>query len=57
MNNNSNNNTSDSTNAQVRVLSDQIKKLSVDNGNLEKQLKAKDLSIKEGQKEKEDLIR
>jgi hypothetical protein len=47
------NNNGDSTNIQVRVLSDQIKKLSVDNGNLEKQLKSKDLLIKE----KEDLLR
>jgi len=51
------NNNGDSSNIQVRVISDQIKKLSVDNGNLEKQLKAKDLLIKEGQKEKDDLIR
>jgi len=50
-------NNGDSSNVQVRVISDQIKKLSVDNGNLEKQLKAKDLLIKEGQKEKDDLLR
>jgi hypothetical protein len=57
--NNNNNNTPpvDATNAQVRVLSEQMKKLSVDNGNFEKQLKAKELLIKEGQKEKDDLIR
>jgi hypothetical protein len=51
------NNNGDSSNVQVRVISDQIKKLSVDNGNLEKKLKAKDLLIKEGQKEKDDLLR
>jgi len=51
------NNNTDSTNIQVRVLSDQIKKLSVDNGNLEKQLKTKELLIQEIQKEKDDLLR
>jgi hypothetical protein len=56
-NNNNNNNNGDAANVQVRVISDQIKKLSVDNGNLEKQLKAKELLIKEIQKEKDDLFR
>jgi hypothetical protein len=51
------NNNTDSTNIQVRVLSDQIKKLSVDNGNFEKQLKTKELLIQEIQKEKDDLLR
>ncbi len=51
-----NNNNPDSTNIQVRVLSDQMKKLSVDNGNLEKQVNNKDLIIKELQKEKDDLL-
>jgi hypothetical protein len=54
---NNNNNNNDSTNVQVRVLTEQIKKLSVDNGNLEKQLNTKDLVIKEAQKEKDDLLR
>ena len=53
---NNNNNNTDSTNIQVRVLSDQMKKLSVDNGNLEKQVNNKDLIIKELQKEKDDLL-
>ena len=44
-------------NAQIRVLSEQMKKLSVDNGNLEKQLKARDASLKDTQKEREDLVR
>lgn len=52
-----NNNNTDPGNVQVRVLSDQIKKLSVDNGNFEKQLKAKELLIKEIQKEKDEVIR
>lgn len=52
-----NNSGGEAGNAQLRVISDQIKKLSVDNGNLEKQLKTKDVSLKEGQKEKDDLVR
>jgi hypothetical protein len=51
------NNGTDSANAQLRVISEQIKKLSVDNGNLEKQVKTKELLLKDGQKEKDDLIR
>ena len=34
--NNNNNNNGDSSNVQVRVISDQIKKLSVDNGKFRK---------------------
>jgi len=50
-------NTDDSSNIKVQVLSEQIKKLSVDNGNLEKKAHSKELLAKEAQKEKEDLIR
>ncbi|CAF4271231.1 unnamed protein product, partial [Adineta steineri] len=42
---------------QNRVIAEQIKKLSIDNGKYEKQLQEKDLTIKAIQKEKEDLIR
>lgn len=49
------NSNADTTNAQLRVLIEQTKKLSVDNANLEKQLQAKDLLIKEEQKAKDDL--
>ncbi|CAM4908349.1 unnamed protein product [Rotaria socialis] len=51
------NNNGDATNIQLRVLSEQTKKLSVDNANLEKQTNAKDQLIKEVQKEKDDLLR
>ncbi|CAM4764507.1 unnamed protein product [Rotaria magnacalcarata] len=51
------NNNGDATNIQLRVLSEQTKKLSVDNANLEKQISAKDQLIKEVQKEKDDLLR
>jgi hypothetical protein len=50
-------NTGDSSNIKVQVLSEQIKKLSVDNGNLEKKAHSNELLAKEAQKEKEDLIR
>jgi beta-galactosidase/beta-glucuronidase len=50
-------NNGDSTNVQVRVLSDQIKKLSVDNANLEKKANSNELLAKEAHKEKDDLIR
>jgi len=52
-----NNNNTEPTNVQARVLNDQIRKLSIDNGKLEKQLSAKELLTKEIQKEKDDLIR
>ncbi len=51
------NNNTEPTNVQARVLNDQIRKLSIDNGKLEKQLSAKELLTKEIQKEKDDLIR
>lgn len=51
------NNNGDVANVQLRVLSEQTKKLSVDNANLEKQLNTKDLLVKEAQKEKDDLLR
>jgi len=56
-NNNHNNSNSEPSDVQLRVLSEQVKKLSVDNGNLEKQLKSKDQTYKDFQKEKDDLIR
>ena len=49
--------TGDSSTAKVQVLSEQIKKLSVDNANLEKKAHSNELLAKEAQKEKEDLIR
>ncbi|CAF3462757.1 unnamed protein product [Rotaria socialis] len=49
--------TGDSSNLQVQVLSDQIKKLSVDNGHLEKKVKSNELLAKEAQQEKENLNR
>ncbi|CAF3407819.1 unnamed protein product [Rotaria sp. Silwood1] len=49
--------TGDASNLKIQVLSDQIKKLSVDNGHLEKKAKSNELLAKEAQKEKEDLIR
>ncbi len=52
-----NNNNTEPTNVQARVLNDQIRKLSIDNGKLEKQLSVKELLTKEIQKEKDDLIR
>jgi hypothetical protein len=50
-------NTGDSSNIQVQVLSEQIKKLSVDNAHWEKKAHSNELLAKEAQKEKEDLIR
>ena len=49
--------TSDAGNMKVQVLSEQIKKLSVDNANLEKKAHSNELLAKEAHKEKEDLIR
>ena len=42
----------ESSDVQFRVLSEQVKKLSVDNGNLEKQLKARETAFRDFQKEK-----
>jgi hypothetical protein len=53
----SSNNTGDASNVQVQVLSEQMKKLSVDNANWEKKAHSNELLAKEAQKEKEDLIR
>jgi hypothetical protein len=50
-------NIGDSSNIKVQVLSEQIKKLSVDNANWEKKANSNELLAKEAQKEKEDLIR
>lgn len=47
----------DSSNIQFQVLSDQIKKLSVDNAQLEKKAKSNELLAKEAQQEKENLHR
>ena len=46
-----------STNVKIQVLSEQVKKLSIDNANWEKQAHNNELLAKEIQKEKEDLIR
>ncbi|CAF5052989.1 unnamed protein product, partial [Rotaria sp. Silwood1] len=50
-------NTGASTNVKDQVLCEQIKKLSIDNANFEKQAHRNELLAKEAQKEKEDLIR
>ncbi len=50
-------NNGDSSNLKVQILNDQMKKLSVDNANLEKKANSNELLVKEAQKEKEDLIR
>ncbi|CAF0821753.1 unnamed protein product [Rotaria sp. Silwood1] len=50
-------NTGASTNVKIQVLGEQIKKLSIDNANLEKQAHRNELLAKEAQKEKEALIR
>jgi hypothetical protein len=50
-------NTNDAGNVKLQVLSDQMKKLSVDNANLEKKAHSNELLAKEAHKEKEDLIR
>jgi hypothetical protein len=50
-------NSNDAANMKVQVLSEQIKKLSVDNANWEKKANSNELLAKEAQKEKEDLIR
>jgi hypothetical protein len=50
-------NPGDSSNMQVHVLSEQIKKLSVDNANLEKKAHSNELLAKEAQKEHQNLIR
>ena len=44
-------------NTKMRVINEQIKKLSVENGNLEKQLTVKDASLKDIQKDREGLVR
>ena len=49
-------NIGNATNLQIQVLSEQVKKLSVDNANWEKKVKNNELLIKEIQHEKEDLI-
>jgi chromosome segregation ATPase len=49
-------NTGDLSNMKVQVLSEQIKKLSVDNANLEKKANSNESLAKEAQKEKERLI-
>ncbi|CAF0896295.1 unnamed protein product [Rotaria sordida] len=49
--------TGDSSNLRLQVLSEQIKKLSVDNAHLEKKAKSNELLAHEAQKEREDLIR
>jgi chromosome segregation ATPase len=50
-------NPGDSSNMKVQVLSEQIKKLSVDNANLEKKVNSNELLAKETQKEQQNLIR
>ncbi|CAF1140892.1 unnamed protein product [Adineta steineri] len=50
-------NTGDASNMKFQVLSEQMKKLSVDNANWEKKAHSNELLAKEAQKEKEDLIR
>jgi hypothetical protein len=50
-------NTNDAVNMKLQVLSEQIKKLSVDNANWEKKANSNELLAKEAHKEKEDLIR
>lgn len=50
-------NTNDSTNAHIRLLREQIEKVSVKNGEYEKKIKANEALIEKYQKEKDDLIR
>ena len=47
----------DAGNMQVRVLSEQMKKLSVDNAAWEKKAEAHEAAFKQAQKEKDDLFR
>jgi metal-dependent amidase/aminoacylase/carboxypeptidase family protein len=47
----------DAGNMQVRVLSEQMKKLSVDNAAWEKKAEAHEGAFKQAQKEKDDLLR
>ena len=50
-------NTVDSNNLKFQLLSEQVKKLSMDNANWEKKAHSNELLAKEAQKEKEDLLR
>jgi hypothetical protein len=50
-------NTNDSGNMQLRVMSEHMKKLSVDNANMEKKVAANELLIKQLQKDKEDIYK
>lgn len=50
-------NANDSTNAHIRLLRDQLEKVSVKNGEYEKKAKANDALIEKHQKEKDELIR
>ena len=54
---NATSNGGDSNNAQVRVLSEQMKKLSVDNATLDKKAKSLESRVEEAQKQNEDLTR
>ena len=47
----------DAGNMQVRVLSEQMKKLSVDNAAWEKKAEAHEVAFKQAQKEKDELLR
>ena len=53
----SSSNSSDVSDKRIQVLSEQMKKLSVDNANWEKKATNSELLLKEIQKEKEELVR
>jgi len=50
-------NTNDGTNAHLRLLQEQIEKVSIINGDYEKKIKANESLIEKNQKEKDELIR
>lgn len=50
-------NTNDATNAHLRLLQEQIEKVSIINGDYEKKIKANESLIEKNQKEKDELIR
>lgn len=53
----SSSNSNDASDKRIQVLSEQMKKLSVDNANWEKKAINSELLLKEIQKEKEELVR
>lgn len=50
-------NTNDATKMQLRLLQEQIEKVSIKNGDYEKKIKATEALIEKSQKEKDELLR